>query len=186
MALTSLVTGMVLALATGPYAGKETGETALFRTLFEKLRHGDLVLSDRYYGGWFMLALLRELGVEFVTRLHQYRQADFHQGKRLGKGDHLVAWPKPQRPAWLDQATYDRLPPQLEVRELEVRVNVPGFRTESLVVVTSLLARYSIIASIRARRSRLYIAAVGPWNSNCVTSRPRWISTCSAARRPPP
>lgn len=138
VALTSLVTGMVLALATGPYAGKETGETALFRTLFDKLRRGDLVLSDRYYGGWFMLALLRELGVEFVTRLHQHRTADFRQGKRLGKGDHIVAWDKPAKPEWLDQETYDRLPPQLEVRELEVRVNVPGFRTESLVVVTSL------------------------------------------------
>ncbi len=56
VALTSLVTGMVLGLAMGPSAGKETGETALFRTLFEKLRRGDLVLSDRYYGGWFMRA----------------------------------------------------------------------------------------------------------------------------------
>ena len=138
VALTSLATGMVLALATGPYAGKETGETALFRTLFDKLRRGDLVLSDRYYGGWFMLALLRELGVEFVTRLHQYREADFNRGKRLGQKDHIVAWVKPQKPAWLDQETYDRLPQQLEVREIEVRVNVPGFRTESLVVVTSL------------------------------------------------
>ena len=141
VALTSLVTGMVLALATGPYAGKETGETALFRTLFDKLQRGDLVLSDRYYGGWFMLALLRELGVEFTTRLHQYREADFRRGKRLGKGDHLVAWAKPQKPEWLDQETYDRLPRQLEVRELEVRVNVPGFRTRSLVVVTSLFDR---------------------------------------------
>ena len=80
-----------------------------------------------------MLALLRELGVEFVTRLHQYRTADFRRGKRLGQGDHTVAWAKPAKPEWLDQETYDRLPEQLEVR-----VNVPGFRTESLVVVTSL------------------------------------------------
>lgn len=138
VALTSLATGMVLALATGPYAGQETGETALFRTLFDKLHRGDLVLADRYYGGWFLLALLQELGVEFVTRLHQYRAADFRKGKRLGQRDHLVAWVKPQKPTWLDQETYDRLPQQLEVRELEVRVNVPGFRTESLVVVTSL------------------------------------------------
>ena len=63
--MTSLVTGMVLALATGPSAGKETRETALF----DKLRRGDLVLADRYSGCGFMLALLRELGVEFVTRL---------------------------------------------------------------------------------------------------------------------
>lgn len=156
VALTSLATGMILSLAVGPYAGKETGETALFRTLFDKLRRGDLVLSDRYYGGWFLLALLRELGVEFVTRLHQHRQADFTRGKRLGKRDHIVAWAKPQRPAWLDQETYDRLPPQLEVRELEVRVNVPGFRTESLVVVTSLFDHriypHGEIASLYRRR----------------------------------
>ena len=45
--LTSLATGMVIALALGPYAGKETGETALFRSLFDQLSpgHGDTVLG---------------------------------------------------------------------------------------------------------------------------------------------
>ena len=85
VAVTSLATGMVLALATGPYAGKETGETALLRMLFEMFRKGDLVLADRYYGGWFMLALLQELGVEFVTRLHQLRDADFSQTFSVGR-----------------------------------------------------------------------------------------------------
>ena len=47
VALTSLATGMVLALTTGPCAGKETGEMALFRTLFDTLKAGDLLLSDR-------------------------------------------------------------------------------------------------------------------------------------------
>ena len=138
VALTSLATGMVLAFTDGPYAGKETGETALLRLLFPTFRRGDLALFDRYYGGWFMLALQQELGVEFVTRLHQLRKADFSQGKRLGKGDHIVAWAKPKKPKWLDQETYDRLPMQLEVREIEVRVDISGFRGESLIVVTSL------------------------------------------------
>jgi hypothetical protein len=139
VALTSLATGMVVAMALGPYSGKETGETALFRQLFDKLRKGDLILADRYYCGWFMLALLQELGVQFVTRLHQHRTADFDKGKRLGKGDHVVFWAKPPKPEWLDQETHDRLPNQLEVREIDVRVDIPGFRTQSLVVVTSLL-----------------------------------------------
>src|SRR4051794_25987335 len=139
VALCSLATGMVMALACGPYAGKETGETALLRTLFDALSRGDVVLSDRYFGGWFMLALLQASGVDFVSRLHQLRTADFGRGRRLGKGDHVVSWPKPRRPEWMDQETYDRLPRQLEVRELRVNVDVPGFRTESLVVVTSLL-----------------------------------------------
>jgi putative transposase len=139
VAVTSFATGMVLGLALGPYSGKETGETALFRTLFDKLRPGDLVLADRFYGGWFMLALLQELGVEFVTRLNQLREADFSKGKRLGKGDHIATWPKPDRPEWLDKQTYDRLPNQLEVREINVDIREPGCRTESVVVVTSLL-----------------------------------------------
>lgn len=138
VAVTSLATGMVIALAIGPCTGKETGETSLLRDLFEKLQPGDLVLADRYYGGWFMLALLKALGLEFVTRLHQHRIANFGSGKKLGKKDHIVAWAKPAKPEWLDQEVYDQLPEQLEVREIEVNVNTPGFRTESLVVVASL------------------------------------------------
>ena len=72
-------------------------------------------------------------------RLHQLRTADFRRGRRLSKGDHIVTWAKPQRPDWLDQDTYDSLPDQLEIREVQVPVAIPGFRTESLVVVTSLL-----------------------------------------------
>lgn len=139
VAVTSLATGMVVAHATGPYAGKETGETALFRRLFPHLRRGDLIVADRYYTGWFMLALLRTLGIHFVTRLHQHRKADFRRGKRLGKDDHLIIWAKPAKPSWLDQETYNQLPEYLEIRELNVRVTTPGFRTRSLVVVTSLL-----------------------------------------------
>ena len=57
----------------------------------------------------------------------------------MGKKDHIIQWVKPQRPTWLDQETYDLLPDQLEIREIQVRVDIPGFRTKSLVVVTSLL-----------------------------------------------
>ena len=67
VALCSLATGMVMAMACGPYAGKKTGETALLRTLFDTVSRGDVVLGDRYYGGWFMLALLQDLGVDFVS-----------------------------------------------------------------------------------------------------------------------
>jgi putative transposase len=139
VAMTSLVTGMVMSFAMGPYSGKETGETALFRSMFGKLRPGDLALFDRYYAGWFMLALVRALQVEYVSVLHQLRTADFSKGKFLSKKDHIVEWSKPQRPTWLDQETYDLLPDRLKVREIEVQVQIPGFRTESLVLVTSLL-----------------------------------------------
>jgi hypothetical protein len=138
VALLSLTTGMVTAAACGPYAGKETGETALLRELFDEFAPGDVFLGDRYYCGWFMLALLREGGVDFVVRLHQLRRIDFRTGLRLGTGDHKVLWPKPQRPDWLDQQTYDRLPAELVIRDVRVNTDIPGFRSRSLVIATSL------------------------------------------------
>jgi putative transposase len=136
--LLSLATAMLTGMAMGPYQGKETGELALLRELLDQFREGDILLADRHYCTYFMIALLLELGVDFVVRLHQRRTADFRRGKRLGKGDHLATWTRPVRPPWMDQATYDRMPESIEVREVFVHVDQPGFRTESLVVVSSL------------------------------------------------
>jgi hypothetical protein len=136
--LLSLATAMVKDLAIGPYAGKETGETALLRELLERFKHGDILLADRYYCSYFMMALLLERGVDFVARLHQARTADFRRGRRLGPGDHLVEWQRPAKPEWMDQETYERMPASMVVREVEVQVHQPGFRVESFVVVTTL------------------------------------------------
>jgi len=136
--LFSLATGMLSDMAMGPYQGKETGEPALFRELLGRLAEGDIVLGDRYYCSYFMIALLMELGVDFVVRLHQARTADFRRGRRLGRGDHLVEWKRPVKPSWMDQETYDQMPESIGVREVLVHVDQPGFRTRSLVVVTTL------------------------------------------------
>jgi len=137
--LLSLATGMAADLEIGPYSGKETGETALLRAMLERLQDGDIVLADRHYCSYFMIALLRALGVDFVVRLHQCRTADFARGRRLGKHDHIVRWSRPDQPEWMDDATYATMPATITVREILVQVNQPGFRTESFVVVTTLL-----------------------------------------------
>ena len=134
----SLATGMLTDMAMGPYTGKKTGETALLRQLLERFRPGDILLGDRYFCSYFMITLLMALDVDFVTRVHQLRTVNFRRGRRLGKGDHVVAWERPPRPTWMDPQTYDRMPASIEVREVYVRVDVPGFRTESFVVVTTL------------------------------------------------
>jgi len=136
--LLSLATAMVKGVAMGPYAGKETGEPALLRELLARLGPGDILLADRFYCSYFMIALLQELHIDFVVRLHQRRSFDFRRGQRLGEGDHVVTWTKPQRPTWMDEATYERMPMSIQVREVQVHVHQPGFRVESLVVVTTL------------------------------------------------
>ena len=137
--LLSLATGMVGDMACGPYSGKETGELARLRELLGRLDANDVVLADRYYCSYFMICLLQEARVDIVTRLHQQRTADFRRGTRLAAGDHVVTWFRPAKPAWMDQATYEQMPESIQVREVEVRVPRPGFRVQSLVVVTTLI-----------------------------------------------
>jgi putative transposase len=122
----------------GPHKGKESGETALFRELLGQVRPGDVVVADRYYCSYFMVALLLARGADVAFRLHQRRHYDFRKGQRLGKGDHVVFWHKPARPEWMDEATYAAIPDSLEVREVRVRLVQPGCRTREVIVATSL------------------------------------------------
>ena len=139
VAIIALATGVVRDLALGPYKGKETGETALFRTLLEGLAPGEIVLGDRSFASFFTLADLMKRDVDGVFRMHQRRKFDFRRGRRLGVEDHVVTWRKPARPEWMDEATYAQIPEELMVRELRFRVEQPGFRVNELVLVTTML-----------------------------------------------
>ena len=74
---------MVAGMALGPYQGKETGELALLRELLVHFMVGDILLCDRCYCSYFLIVMLREMGVDVVTRLHQMRTANFCRGRRL-------------------------------------------------------------------------------------------------------
>jgi len=136
--LISLATAMLPSMALAPYVGKQTGEPSLLREQLDRLHEGDIVLFDRYYCSFFMLALLQQRGVDVVARIHSRRKIDFRRGRRLGDGDHVVVWQRPQRPDWMDEATYERMPATIEVREIQVNVSKPGFRVASFVAVTTL------------------------------------------------
>lgn len=120
VAIVSLSCGVVLDWAVGPCEGKQTGETALLWKLARQLRSGDVVIADRYYAGYFLVALLVQLGVDVVIRQHQCRHTDFRRGQRLGARDHVVSWSRPQRPTWMDAATYATMPETFSVREVRV------------------------------------------------------------------
>jgi hypothetical protein len=137
--LLSLGTAAILDLASGPYSGKETGETALFRALWDSLSSGDIVVGDRYFASYWDLAMLKQRNVDGIYRQHQLRPIDFRRGKRLGRDDHLLVWNKPPRPRWMDEETYRTLDNELTVREVRIRIHRRGWRVEELVVVTTLL-----------------------------------------------
>jgi Transposase DDE domain len=135
-----LATGSALEMAIGKYQGKQTGENALFRSLWDDaFEPDDVVLGDRYYCSYIDIAMLKRRGVDSVFRLHQRRRCDFRSGRRLGKEDQIVEWLRPKRPDWLDEDTYNQIPETMEIRQVRIHIGKPGFRTRVLDLATTLL-----------------------------------------------
>jgi hypothetical protein len=139
-AITSLWYGAIVNLGFCRYAGKGQGEVSLLRRLWNVLLPGDVLLGDRLISNWTNIFLLQARGVELVSRLNKaHRKADFRRGQRLGDDDHIVRWFKPTSIRSLDRKSYRSLPEYITIRETRIRVVQPGFRTKSIVVVTTLV-----------------------------------------------
>jgi Transposase DDE domain len=135
----SLAVGTVLEAAMGPYQGKETGELGLLRQISRALQAGDIALADRLFCSYWVITDSQARGVDVVFRLHQTRKTDFRRGRRLGPDDHIVTWPKAQRPDWMSPAEYATMPKELKLREIRVRIKDRKKRTREIVIVTTLL-----------------------------------------------
>jgi hypothetical protein len=112
----------------------------LLQKLLDCFQKGDVVLADRGFSSFANLALLAARGVDAVLRLHHFRKLDWRSGRRLGRRDRVVRWSKGpfQGDLWT-RAQWAELPAHLEVRVVEIQVAVPGFRTQKVVLVTTLL-----------------------------------------------
>jgi Transposase DDE domain len=135
----SLAVGTVLEAAIGPYQGKETSELGLLRQIGGALQRGDIALADRLFCSYWVITDAQARGVDVVFRLHQTRRADFRRGRRLGPDDHIVTWPKAQRPDWMSPTEYATMPKELKLREIRVQIKDRKQRTRVLVIVTTLL-----------------------------------------------
>jgi hypothetical protein len=143
----SLSCGAVLDLAICSNYGKGHSELGMLHKLWEVLRPGDIMLADRYMCAWHEIYLLKQRGIDSVTRLHHCRRIDFRRGKRLGRDDHIVEWLKPGRIRSVDLPTIKTLPERITIRETRVRIQHPGFRCRSMIVVSTLLDAEAVTAS---------------------------------------
>lgn len=131
-----LHTGALLGWKEG---NKHNHETNLWRKLWGLLNPGDLVLGDRAFASYVGIAGLKVQGVETLLRLHGARKVDWRRGKRLGRRDRLQVWTRPRSPGkgWTKEQ-WAALPSEIEVRIIERTVDVPGFRSEKIIVVSTL------------------------------------------------
>jgi putative transposase len=170
MVVLSLASAALCGLAFAPYAGKRTGESTLLRSLLDGFEVGDLVLGDRALGNYFLIALGRNRGLDWLARVHQGRKIHYRRSRLKACSQERVTWRRPQVPEWMDAATYATIPETLTLRQIAIEVQEPGFRAARIVVVCTLLdqrqypaedlaqlyrARWNIELDIRALKQSL-------------------------------
>ena len=175
----SLTTGVLLDYAR---ANKHQHELRLLWKLLGQFKPGDLAVADRGFCSYVLLALLLRLGVAGLFRLHQRRPADLRKGQRLGKNDRLFTWLKPpQKPRWLPQSWWKKIPAYLAVRVIRFNLSCPGYRPESVTLVTTLLdpQKYPAqdIAQLYTRRWKIEL-----WFRDIKTSMGMEVLRCKSPR----
>ena len=122
-----LATGRLVRFALDTF---HAHESMLARQLIAWIETGEVALIDRGFCGWGFIALLQRKDVDVVARLHASRS------EKTG----IVEWEKPQRPrhGW-NKTLWDELPEKLTVRLIRFRITIPGFRSQTVVLATTLL-----------------------------------------------
>lgn len=156
----------VLNLCHGGWEGFETcphtaHDSAIAPRLLKHLDAGDILLGDRAFCTYELIARLRQKRAHAVMRLHQARHAklDWRKGRKLSANERLVVWKKPARqPAGstMSAEEWEALPAELTLRYIRLGYEDRGGCKRMLVVVTTLLdnAKYDAleVADLYARR----------------------------------
>ena len=84
--ITSLACGAIVNLSFCKYAGKGQSEVSLLRRMWGILSPGDVLLTDCLMSTWVEMVMLKQRGVDAVSRLNRARRsANFRRGERLGR-----------------------------------------------------------------------------------------------------
>jgi hypothetical protein len=171
----SLSSGVLLDYQKG---NKHQSELALLYKLLDHFKPRDLVLADRGFCNFVLIAVLLLRGVGSLFRLHQSRHIDWRKGKRLGKNDRLCTWARPLRkPHYLPNCLWKLVPLELPVRVLRFQLKVRGFRPESVTLVTTLIDAKvypaAEVAQLYARRWKIEL-----WFRDIKTSMGMEVLRC--------
>ena len=133
----SLVTGAAVALFIDVL---NTHDIKLARQIYQFLNPLDILVGDRAFCAYADMVAIKNLNCDAVFRKHQSRTTSMRKGKIVGDCDKLVTWYKPKNsPKGLSKDEFDALPQTITVREIYYYIFIPGFRTERVSLITTLL-----------------------------------------------
>lgn len=151
-----LQTGALLSYRLG---SNKSAELPLLRQQWDSFSSGDIFLGDKGFCSYYDVWQFKQRGVDSVITLARRTPVAAASAVAvLGADDLLIRWPKP---AWnpllsYSKETWQTLPEHLDLRQIKVTINVPGMRSTSYYLVTTLTdaTRYSAIELADLYRQR--------------------------------
>ena len=134
-----LLTGALIKTA---HSDRHSHESRLFKSLWNILNPGDVLLADRGFCSYAAVAGLLARKVDSLIRLPEkkLRKAISSQLPKSPNFDVRVTWKRPaQRPRGLSPEEFALLPESLPVRVVRYTIAHHGFRTQVVTIITTLL-----------------------------------------------
>lgn len=133
-----LQTGALLSYRLGH---SKNAELPLLRQQWDSFSSGDIFLGDKGFCSYYDVWQFKQRGVDSVITLARRTPVAAASAVAvLGPDDLLIQWPKP---VWNKCLSYSKeewqaLPEHLDLRQIKVTINVPGMRSKSYYLVTTL------------------------------------------------
>lgn len=101
---------------------------------------GDIVIADRAFCSYELIATLLQNAVQSVMRVHQKRKVDWRRGKKIDRNSRLVTWEKPARPgkSGITAEEWKELPDTMSVRLIRVRAKGRDKKMRTMYLATTL------------------------------------------------
>jgi len=129
------------ALLSYKLGNKKSHELLMLREQWDSFQPGDIFLGDKGFCSFYDVFKLADKDIDSViTKGKRKLVTPNNADKILGEDDLLIHWSKPK---WTKRMSYSQeewrsLPDKLVLRQIKVKVNHPGFRTQSFYIITTL------------------------------------------------
>jgi hypothetical protein len=140
-----LQTGALLSYRMGH---NKNAELPLLRQQWDSFSSGDIFLGDKGFCSYYDVWQFKKRGVDSVITLARRTPVTAASAVAvLGQDDLLIQWRKPlwNKGLSYSKAEWQALPEHLNLRQIKVTIDVPGMRSSSYYLVTTLTdsTRYS-------------------------------------------
>ena len=139
-AMINLHSGHTLSYGLG---NKHSHELNHLRDQEESFRKGDIFVGDKGFISYYDQARLLEKGVDSIIALAKRKPVKKEQAVRaISPEDLIVSIPKPATTTAKKNypaAVWEGLPDSMLMRQIEVSITIPGYRSERMYLLTTLL-----------------------------------------------